>query len=110
MRNYSHLHPLVLSLLMTTVLIINHHPNHYLLVRHDSETLDLDVHSLEHLFSLLININDFSLESRLLRDEIKTTLSFFLLKLERDTTDGTSLDSLHQVLCIRTIDEPFTVT
>ena len=100
----------MLSLLVTTVLIIKEKLKLYLLVRHDSKTLDLDVHSLEHLFSLLINIDDFSLKSRLLRDEIKTTLSFFLLKLKGDTTDGTSLDSLHQVLCITLIFISFTVT
>ena len=64
------------------------------------DTRDLDVHSRQHISSLLININLILLKSRHGGDVVKTTLSLLLLKLQRDSAHRSTLNSLHQVLSI----------
>ena len=58
-----------------------------------AETKVLD-HLLENWVSDLDVLN---LDLRSIRDEVHLALTLLLLKTERDTTDGTLLDSLHQV-------------
>ena len=45
----------------------------------------------------VINEDLLNIELRLLGDEVHASLSLFLLELEGDVSDGTLLDSLHQV-------------
>lgn len=71
---------------------------------------DLDVHSRQHISSLLINVDLVLLKSRHGRDVVQTTLSLLLLKLQRDSTHRSTLNSLHQVLSIIRLTQRVTVT
>ena len=46
---------------------------------------------------LLVDLDHIGLDSRLIGDKVHATLTLFLLKLERDTTDWSLLDPLHQM-------------
>ena len=50
------------------------------------------VHGLQHVHGVAVDFNGIRLESRLLRHEIHTALTLFLLKLERDTADRATLE------------------
>ena len=66
--------------------------------RHGDTLQVTHVHGLQHVHGVAVDFNGIRLESRLLRHEIHTALTLFLLKLERDTADRATLDTLHQVL------------
>ena len=55
------------------------------------------VHGLQHVHGISVDFNRISLQRRLVRDKIHSTLSFLFLKFQRDASDWASLDSLHQV-------------
>ena len=48
-------------------------------------------------WGVLLDLDVGDLNGRLLWDEIHLSLSFFFLELEGDTSDWSSLDSLHEV-------------
>jgi hypothetical protein len=60
-------------------------------------------HGLEKVLGLLVDVEHAALgvlgevESRNLGDVLVLALALLLLKLERDTADGTTLNALHQV-------------
>lgn len=51
----------------------------------------------KHGAGIGIDLNEVDLDVRLFGDEVHTSLSLFLLELEGDTADGTTLDTPHQV-------------
>ena len=55
------------------------------------------VDGIEHGLGFPINLNVGQFQGTLLRDIVILTLSLLLLKLEGDTTDGTLLDTAHQM-------------
>jgi len=72
----------------------------------DNGLLDLDggdagqllkVQGLEQVLGLGIDLDGRGVESRDLGDVVVLALTLLLLKLEGDTADGTTLDTLHQV-------------
>eukprot|EP00351_Strombidinopsis_sp_SopsisLIS2011_P005191 CAMPEP_0116871824 /NCGR_PEP_ID=MMETSP0463-20121206/2327_1 /TAXON_ID=181622 /ORGANISM="Strombidinopsis sp, Strain SopsisLIS2011" /LENGTH=171 /DNA_ID=CAMNT_0004510937 /DNA_START=43 /DNA_END=559 /DNA_ORIENTATION=- len=78
---------LFVSVLSLVVLVLLHTGDEL------AETKVLD-HLLENWVSDLDVLN---LDLGSIRDEVHLALTLLLLKTERDTTDGTLLDSLHQV-------------
>jgi hypothetical protein len=57
----------------------------------------LEVQGLEQSLSLGIDLNGRGVEGRELGDVVVLALALLLLELEGDTTDGSTLDTLHQV-------------
>jgi len=57
----------------------------------------LEVQGLEQVLGLGIDLNSRGIESRELGDVVVLALALLLLKLEGDTTDGSALDTLHQM-------------
>ena len=88
----------LLRLLVATELHITSYTLSYLLVSNDLQSSNLHIHCLQHIVRISIHLNLILLKSRNSRDEIETTLSLLLLKLQRNTTHRSSLDSLHQML------------
>ena len=70
----------------------------YLSVADHSQSLNLHVHSLQHGVGVSVHIDLLLGQGRHGGDEVQTTLSLLLLKLQGDATHRSSLDSLHQVL------------
>ena len=93
-------HLVLLRLLVTTELS----------VASDLHSGNAHLHGLEHLVGLSIHKDLLLLKGRVLGDEIKTTLSLLLLKLQGDATHRTSLDSLHEVLFVTPVKFDSTVT
>ena len=79
-------------------------------VRGNLGASDLDAHSLQHISSFLINVDLILLKSRHGRDVVKAALSLLLLELQGDSTHGSTLNSLHQVLSINQFTQRPTVT
>ena len=57
----------------------------------------LKVQGLEQILGLKINLDGRGIQSRDLRDVVILALSLLLLKLEGDATNGTALNTLHQM-------------
>jgi hypothetical protein len=55
------------------------------------------VNSLEEFLGLGVNLDERGIQSREFGNKVITTFTFFFLKLEGDTTDGTARNTLHQV-------------
>ena len=90
----------MLGLLVTTELLVAHHLH----------SGNVHLHGLQHIVGLSIHKDLLLLKSRVLGDEVKTTLSLLLLELQGDSTHRTSLDSLHEVLHITLPNADCTVT
>ena len=71
-----------------------------LLVAHHLHARNAHLHGLQHVVGLRVHKDLLLLEGGVLGDEVKTALSLLLLELQGDATHRTSLDSLHQVLCV----------
>jgi hypothetical protein len=54
-------------------------------------------HSLQQVPGLLVNSNSLLLQGTNLRNKVQTTLTFLLLKLQGDVTDGSLGNTLHKV-------------
>ena len=52
---------------------------------------------LHHLLGVSIDIDGIDIDLRLLRNEVHASLALLLLELERNTSDRTLLDSLHEM-------------
>ena len=79
-------------------------------VANDLQSGNVHLHGLQHLVGLGIHKDLLLLKGRVLGDEVKTTLSLLLLKLQGDATHRTSLDSLHEVLLVTPVKLDSTVT
>ena len=77
---------------------INRLANSYLSVADHFQSLNLHVHSLQHGVGVSIHVDLLLGQGRHGGNEVQTTLSLLLLKLQGDATNRSSLDSLHQVL------------
>lgn len=57
-----------------------------------------EVNELQHILSLLVNLDLADIDGGVLRDVVHATLALLLLDLQGDAADGASLDALHQML------------
>ena len=57
----------------------------------------LEIHHFQHVLGLRINLNNILLQSRNVRNVVISALTFFLLKLDGNSSDCGTLEPFHQM-------------